>query len=258
MKLRNLSWLARGLGRSARNRRNITVLAAIAVSMPMVAMEISVAAAQQAGKAVRTAQAPHSSPSLPPTVAEPPAAPSAAACDAICVRRSADAAAQACVPLIEAKAPIDYDWLSRPFGGMFTQAEQPGTDGIIRYRGDAIRVLTAQNQWIRHAYECSYDPVGRKIVDVEIRPGRLVPPADVANFIAEILKKRPGAQVTTTPIAKDPKAQAQLLTDRGKAALKPRVVYGEPSPTNIAQAHLHAPGIDTETRIAQSNRRKRN
>lgn len=221
-------------------------------------MGITVATGQQADKPVRTAQAPQSSSSLPPTLAEPPAASSAAACDANCVHRSADAAAQACVPLIEAKAPLDYDWLSRPFGGMFTQAEQPGADGIVRYRGDAIRVLTMQNQWIRHAYECAYDPVARRIVDVEIRPGRLVPPADVANFIADILKKRPGAQVTTTPIAKEPGAQVGLPPTQAKSPAAPRRAYGERDAITVTQSKLHGLQIDSETRIAQSKRKIEN
>lgn len=210
----------------------------------------------QGDKPIRAAQI---TPSLPPTVAEPPSAPTAADCDATCVRRSADSAAQACVPLIEARAPIDYDWLSRPFGGMFTQAEKPGKDGVIRYRGDGIRVLTAQNQWLRHSYECAYDPVARKIVDVQLRPGRLVPPADVAKFITDILKNHPGAQVSTQLIGKNGKlqpAQAKVA-----AAVKPR--YGEPSPIAIAQAHLHTPRIDSAVRISQvahtsKDRRKRN
>ena len=96
----------------------------------------------------------------------------------VVLRRNADPAAQACVSLIEAKAAVDYDWLSRPFGGMFTQAEQPGADGIVRYRGDSIRVL-AQNQWLRHAYECAWDAAAGKIVAVQLRPGRLVPPAAI-------------------------------------------------------------------------------
>lgn len=204
----------------------------------------------QPDKPIRAAQINQSSPSLPPTIAEPPSAPTAADCDANCVRRSADSAAQACVPLIEAKAPLDYDWLSRPFGGMFTQAEQPGKDGIIRYRGDGIRVLTAQNQWLRHAYECAYDPVARKMVDVQLRPGRLVPPADVAHFITDILKKHPGAQVSTQPIGKDGKP----LPPQAAAAVKPRPQYGEPGPITIAQAHLHTPRIDSAVRVSQSSR----
>jgi hypothetical protein len=204
----------------------------------------------QSDKPIRAAQINQYSPSLPPTVAEPPRAPTAADCDANCVRRSADSAAQACVPLIEARAPIDYDWLSRPFGGMFTQAEKPGKDGVIRYRGDGIRVLTAQNQWLRHSYECAYDPVGRKIVDVQLRPGRLVPPADVAKFITDILKKHPGAQVTTQLLGKDGNPQAPQ--PKTATAVKPR--YGEPSPVAIAQAHLHTPRIDSAVHISQISR----
>jgi hypothetical protein len=210
---------------------------------------ITGASLAQGDKPIRSAQINQSSPSLPPTVAEPPRETNAAQCDATCVRRSADTAAQACVPLIEAKAPIDYDWLSRPFGGMFTQAEQPGKDGIIRYRGDGIRVLTAQNQWIRHAYECAYDPVARKIVDVQLRPGRLVPPADVAHFITDVLKKHPGAQVTTQRLGKDGKPLPPQ--SQAAAAVKPRPHYGEPGPITIAQAHLHTPRIDSAVRISQ-------
>lgn len=204
----------------------------------------------QSNKPTRTAQINQSSPSLPPIAADSPSAPTAADCDANCVRRSADSAAQACVPLIEAQAPLDYDWLSRPFGGMFTQAEQPGKDGIIRYRGDAIRVLTAQNQWLRHAYECAYDPVARKMVDVKLRPGRLVPPADVAHFITDILKQHPGAQVSTQLIGKDGKPQPP----QAAAVAKPRPQYGEPGPISIAQARLHTPKIDSVVRISQSVR----
>jgi hypothetical protein len=204
----------------------------------------------QPDRPIRAAQMVQS-PGLPPPVAEPPSTPTAADCDANCVRRSADVAAQACVPLIEAKAPIDYDWLSRPFGGMFTQAEQPGKDGVVRYRGDGIRILTSQNQWLRHAYECSYDPVSHKIVDVQIRPGRLVPPADIARFITDVLKQHPGAQVTSQPLGKDGKPIQQAAV---KPPIKPRPQYGEPGPISIAQARLHTPRIDYSVRVSQSSR----
>ncbi|MBN8966777.1 MAG: hypothetical protein J0H89_15735, partial [Rhizobiales bacterium] len=174
-------------------------------------------------------------------------------CDALCVRRNADVAAQACVPLIEARAPLDYDWLSRPFGGMFTQAEQPGADGIIRYRGDGIRVLTAQNQWLRHAYQCSYDPVKRQIVAVDLRPGRLVPPADVAKFITDVLKHQPGAQVATRQAGQNATPGQQQTAAKTPAKPK-RAVYGEPSLISISQARLKTGQIDSVTSIAQSSR----
>lgn len=184
----------------------------------------------------------------PPSGTDPIIEPSPAICDADCVRRRADEAAQACVPLIEAKAPIDYDWLSRPFGGLFTQAEQSANDGIVRYRGDSIRVLTIQNQWLRHAYECSYDPAEHKIVDVELRPGRLVPPADVANFLIETLKKQPGAQVTSQPIEKGGKVRPQ----HSKSTIKRHPHSSEPSLISIDQARPHTPQVDSSVSIVQS------
>jgi hypothetical protein len=191
--------------------------------------------------ATRTAQG------EPPFVAPPAPAASAQACDDACVRRAADFAAQSCVPLIEAKAAIDYDWLSRPFGGMFTQAEKPRGDGIIRYRGDSIRILT-QNQWLRFAYECAFDPVARKIVSVEVRPGRLVPPAAVAQAA--------GAPVGLPAPQKAPQRQAQAGPQAGQAQPaaakpKPRRHFGEPSPVSITQAHLRSGQVDSLTRIYQ-------
>jgi len=205
-------------------------------------------------KPIRSAQVNPTSPGLPPTVEQPPAPATAQECDALCVRRNADVAAQACVPLIEARAPLDYDWLSRPFGGMFTQAEQPGADGIIRYRGDGIRVLTAQNQWLRHAYQCSYDPVAHKVVAVELRPGRLVPPADIAKFMTDVLKQHPGAQVTTQRIGQQA-AAGQQQQPQQPAKPKHRA-YGEPSGISIAQAHLRTGQIDSMTTISQASRRR--
>jgi hypothetical protein len=150
---------AEGLGMRVGSKDKVgTLLAAFAIGVCALSAATTVAWAQSAAKPAGTKVA-QSSPGLPPAVAQPPAPTTAADCDDLCVRRNADAAAQSCVGLIEAQAPVDYDWLSRPFGGMFTQAEKPGPDGIVRYRGDAIRVLTAQNQWLRHAYECAWDPV---------------------------------------------------------------------------------------------------
>lgn len=185
--------------------------------------------------ATRTAQG------QPPIVQPPAPPPAAEACDDACVRRAADFAAQACVPLIEAKAAIDYDWLSRPFGGMFTQAEKPRGDGIIRYRGDSIRILT-QNQWLRYAYECAFDPVARRIVSVEVRPGRLVPPAAVAQAAGPVVGQ-PAPQKPPQPKAGQPQPAA--------AKPKPRPHFGEPSPIAVAQVRPHGPQVDSLTRIFQ-------
>lgn len=205
-------------------------------------------------------------PAMPPEVTPGPGQSDAnttapvAACDVVCVRRNADPAAQACVPLIEARAPLDYDWLSRPFGGMFTQAEQPGADGIVRYRGDSIRVLV-QNQWLRHAYECSWDPANGRIVGVQLRPGRLVPPAAVAQAAGTDSSNVP----STTLTAKSPAEVQRLIQQSLQRAAgaptapsaekpKPKPTWGEPGIVWIRQSHLHTAQIDSTVRVSQATR----
>src|ERR1700761_9420119 len=63
-------------------------------------------------------------------------------CDANCVRVNAAKAAEACAPRIEAQAPSDFDWLTRPNPGIFQQADPSSpTDAIVHYRGDSIRFM---------------------------------------------------------------------------------------------------------------------
>ncbi|WP_148287837.1 hypothetical protein [Rhodopseudomonas sp. B29] len=203
-------------------------------------------------------------PAMPPEVTPAPAptdqnaAPVPTACDTACVRRNADSAAQACVPLIEARAPLDYDWLSRPFGGMFTQAEQPGSDGVVRYRGDSIRVLV-QNQWLRHAYECAWDPMNGRIVGVQLRPGRLVPPAAVSQAAGIDASKAGGA---TTVTAKSPAEVQRMIQESLQRAAgvqptpmaeksKPKPSWGEPGIVWVRQSHLRTAQIDSKVSISQ-------
>jgi hypothetical protein len=201
---------------------------------------------------------------VPPEVVSgaPTAGPSASSeppiCDVTCVRRNADPAAQACVSLIEAKASIDYDWLSRPFGGMFAQAEQPGADGVVRYRGDSIRILV-QNQWLRHSYECAWDPVARKIVGVQLRLGRLMPPASVAQLTGTPVDQQ-GAQVKTPAEAqqmiREALQRASLQATKVSPVVKPKPRWSESSPIAIRQARLHVRQVDSLINIDQASRRR--
>jgi hypothetical protein len=95
-------------------------------------------------------------------------------CNADCVRANMERATQACARRIEAEAPIDFEWISRPFGGIFAEADpSSATSSVVPYRGDAVRFLNPQKEWIRIAYQCAYDVAERKVVDLRIRPGRL-------------------------------------------------------------------------------------
>ena len=206
----------------------------------------------------------------PPTAANPPEKttdpkPAAAKgasplCDAGCVRRAMDAAAQACAPLIEAKAPVDYDWLARPFGGIFQQAEPSRDTSIVRYRGDAIRFLTPQNQWTRVSYECGYDVAVATIAFVNIRLGRLDRPATASAEQANdqthstntqrpsppasqvIGQQGVGQQVLAPQIIgqqaigqQGTGQQGNMAAGQPPTATKSSVHYGEPSVIDISQ-----------------------
>ena len=103
-----------------------------------------------------------------------PAEPLKVGCDAACTRQALPAAIQACVPGIERQAPTDFDWMQRPTGTIFQQAEpSTGSDPVAKFRGDSIRFLSPQGQWVRVTYECDYDAVAQTVRGVRVRLGRI-------------------------------------------------------------------------------------
>lgn len=104
-------------------------------------------------------------------------------CGSDCVRSNADRAIQACAPRIEAEAPNDFDWITRPYGGIFQEADTPDSVAptVVRYRGDSIRFLNGQREWTRIIYECGWDAVVARISYVRIRVGRLGKPKAVVS-----------------------------------------------------------------------------
>lgn len=103
-----------------------------------------------------------------------PADGAKAGCDASCARQAIPAAVQACVPGIERQAPTDFEWMNRPTGSVFQEAEPPaGADTVVKFRGDSVRFLNPQGQWVRITYECDYDTAGRSVRGVKVRVGRI-------------------------------------------------------------------------------------
>jgi hypothetical protein len=97
-----------------------------------------------------------------------------AGCDAACARQAIPAAVQACVPGIERQAPSDFEWMNRPTGSIFQEAEPPaGADTVVKFRGDSVRFLSPQGQWVRVTYECDYDTASRSVRSVKVRLGRI-------------------------------------------------------------------------------------
>jgi hypothetical protein len=179
-----------------------------------------------------------------PADTKPAAAKDAAPplCDVECIKKTTDAAGQACAPLIEAKAPLDYDWLARPFGGIFQQAEPSSTEtSLVRYRGDAIRFLTPQNQWTRVSYECGYDVAKAAATFVNVRVGRLDRSTTAAvertnDPAQERNQQRQPPQQPQFVGKQGPGPQGNLAAAQPAAnGAKPPMRYGEPSVIDISQ-----------------------
>lgn len=168
----------------------------------------------------------------PPPVATPSGVQSAAQvgqaapprCDANCVRANAGRASELCAPKIEAKAPSDFDWLTRPSPGIFQQADPSSpTDAVIRFRGDSVRFMDATKAWVRVSYECAFDVEAQKVTSVEVRAGRL----DQVNV------SMPQAASSAPPQAQATATNVPQQATPPAAKPKPRV--WEPSPVEIQQ-----------------------
>lgn len=154
------------------------------------------------------------------------------ACDVACIRENSDRAARFCAPRIEAQAPIDFEWINRPFGNIFQEAEpSPESAAAVRYRGDSIRFLSPQREWTRVSYECVFDTAQDKIAAVNVRLGRLnapaSPPPTAQGGNASPQQSAPQPQ-SGQPSGRQPLSAATAPT-------RPKAKPGEPSPIDILQ-----------------------
>jgi hypothetical protein len=156
-------------------------------------------------------------------------------CDAECIRINSDKAARVCAKDIEAQAPVDFEWISRPFGGIFAEADPP-KDGssVVRYRGDAIRFLSPQKEWVRVTYECGFDTVKQAVHQINVRLGRLNAPPPAPQAAPQ------GANAPPSPAPGDAQSGQQPPSrqppNAAAAPSRPKVKPGEPSPIEILQA----------------------
>ena len=174
-------------------------------------------------------------PSSPPS----PAA-TTNACNAECVRANMEKAARACARPIEAQAPIDYEWVTRPFAGLFDEADPSAADSsVVRYRGDSIRFMTAQNTWIRISYECAFDVSSGRVTKLDLKPGR------VGRPLKQSASQAP-AGAGTPKIRADllAKAIAKAARQANKQHHRPSKVVrmGEPSTVEVEQ--IRRPGAN--------------
>ncbi|ACB78232.1 conserved hypothetical protein [Methylorubrum populi BJ001] len=136
-----------------------------------------------------------------------------AGCDANCARQAIPAAIQACVPGIERQAPTDFEWMNRPTGTIFQEAEPPsGAETVVKYRGDSVRFLNPQGQWVRITYECEYDTAGKSVRGVKVRLGRI--DGKGANTAAAALPAGSSASAARPPAATTSPPQVQVKRPR--------------------------------------------
>ncbi|WP_158815646.1 hypothetical protein [Methylocapsa sp. S129] len=159
-------------------------------------------------------------------------------CDANCVRANAGKAADACAPRIEAEAPSDFEWLTRPTPGIFQQADPSSpSDSIVRFRGDSIRFITVDKSWMRVSYECAYDVGTQSVAFVHVRSGRLDQPLTAAAAQPGT-GGAPASAAVATPAPSTAHAvmpQPATIAAAIAAALRPKPHVGEPSPVEIQQ-----------------------
>ncbi|WP_331288858.1 MULTISPECIES: hypothetical protein [Methylobacteriaceae] len=128
---------------------------------------------------------------------------------------------QTCAPRIEAEAPGDYEWLLRPYGSIFQEADTPEIKAptIVRYRGDSIRFLSPQKEWVRAIYECGFDASRQQVAYVRIQLGvrgkvSAVPVLPAPPPQARLPQAIPSQTASGQPQAAKPPQPAAPTSDR--------------------------------------------
>ncbi|KQP04859.1 hypothetical protein ASF28_18685 [Methylobacterium sp. Leaf99] len=148
-----------------------------------------------------------------------------------------DRAVQACAPRVEAEAPGDYDWLIRPYGSIFQEADSPEqpSSAVVRYRGDSIRFLNPQKEWVRAIYECGYDTAKQQVVSLRVRLGVI----GKVNPVPVLPAPKPQArapQPPPGPAAPGPAAPGQAQPPApATAPTVDRRRVGEPNDVSVLQ-----------------------
>lgn len=143
-----------------------------------------------------------------------------------------DRAVQACAPRVEAEAPGDYDWLIRPYGSIFQEADSPEqpSSAVVRYRGDSIRFLNPQKEWVRAIYECGYDTAKQQVVSLRVRLGVI----GKVNPVPVLPAPKPQARAPQPPPGPAAPGQAQPPAPATAPTVDRRRV-GEPNDVSVLQ-----------------------
>ena len=79
-----------------------------------------------------------------------------------------------CPDLIERLGRYDHEWIDGWLGSKFSRfAWKNRKTGTVTYIGDQIKFQNGFGAWIQHTYQCDFDPVNKKVLDVRASAGRL-------------------------------------------------------------------------------------
>ena len=79
-----------------------------------------------------------------------------------------------CPDEIEGLGRYDHEWIDGWLGSKFSRfAWKDRTAGTVTYIGDQIKFQNGFGAWIQHTYQCDFDPVNKRVLDVRAAAGRL-------------------------------------------------------------------------------------
>jgi hypothetical protein len=86
-------------------------------------------------------------------------------------KKHAPEASKACEKPVEQLAKSDFRWINSWYEARFDQIRWKNQRaGIVTYIGDKIEYRDNLAHWVRHAYECDFDGVTRRVLDVRAEP----------------------------------------------------------------------------------------
>ena len=74
-----------------------------------------------------------------------------------------------CFRQIEDQALFDYDWTAG-VNSRFDEVVIQINGKAVRYLGDQVRFQNEYGAWRRMAYDCLYDPINERVIDVSVVP----------------------------------------------------------------------------------------
>lgn len=88
--------------------------------------------------------------------------------------KSSISAATRCRTPVENMAKYDFKWIDGMLEPKFSHFRWSNRDkGVVTFIGDKIQLQNGLGNWVRHTYECDFDPQTDTAIAARVRPGRI-------------------------------------------------------------------------------------